>query len=592
MASLRKQHCCRLKVGIVSALFSLIFVSHKCAAQRIAVIGGGISGTFVAKYLVDYDKDCSLDALTLFDPQPLGEPITKATPNEASAQGSRVGTLRLDDGRIIELGASILTESFSYIIEMAQVGNLTLGEPFDTGIPDEEHNMREGMVIYNGDGDVALNTANITTLWKKFALLWRYNIDLIRVDSAVKSAIQNFKTLQEQLRDPEKNFYDSPEAMWKAVNLKSLVAVSLDDYCDSLGVPKEVPWWRYFLYGQGSLRQELLEAINLVNYNQDNSQINAMSGLGSFSVASRKFYSISGGNVQLVASAFDLAKANRQTMCSEKPDAVSHSRQRISTEIGSLEGFELFAEDGSLVGEYDIVIVAAPMPMSKINFYVKSHIDESVLQDMPLGGLVENTEESVTPEDHEGHSPFPKKLPLGASYSYTQVVTTIVREAELQTSYFSIDPEHVPRGVYMTPRGKASEYNVTSIAQISSKDGLYKVFSSQPLPKEALESFFGPAVKVEYEKIWGSAHGGATPDYDKIRASGDAQGVPFLLYDGATGFHGHTKSGALYYPNSMELTFACIELSAMGAKAVAKLIAKRLEWLPTARGEFNMGEEL
>ena len=29
----------------------------------------------------------------------------------------------------------------------------------------------------------------------------------------------------------------------------------------------------------------------------------------------------------------------------------------------------------------------------------------------------------------------------------------------------------------------------------------------------------------------------------------------------------------------MELTVACIELSAMGAKAVAKLVARRLEWI-------------
>ena len=53
------------------------------------------------------------------------------------------------------------------------------------------------------------------------------------------------------------------------------------------------------------------------------------------------------------------------------------------------------------------------------------------------------------------------------------------------------------------------------------------------------------------------------------------QKLPFAI----SSFHGHTTSGALYYPNAMELTFACIELSAMGAKAVAKLVARRLEWI-------------
>jgi hypothetical protein len=40
----------------------------------------------------------------------------------------------------------------------------------------------------------------------------------------------------------------------------------------------------------------------------------------------------------------------------------------------------------------------------------------------------------------------------------------------------------------------------------------------------------------------------------------------------------------------MELTFACIELSAMGAKAVAKLIAKRLEWIHPPKTN-NIGDE-
>jgi prenylcysteine oxidase/farnesylcysteine lyase len=376
--------------------------------------------------------------------------------------------------------------------------------------------------------------------------------------------------------------------MWNAVNLESLVDTSLDQFCDRVGVPKELPWWRYFVYGQGSLREELLASINLVNYNQDNSEINALSGLASFSVASVKFYSIAGGNAQVITSAFDQAQVNHRTKCPDKPNVVSHVRQRISTVVGSLDGFELYADDGSVVGEYDIVILAAPLSMARVDFLIKSHIDESVLQDMPLGGLVQNQDDATTvPDDHEGHLTLPQKLPDGVTRPYTQVVTTIVRNAELQINYFSIDPEHVPRGIYMTPKGKAAEFNVTAIAQIASQDGLYKVFSSQPLTQETLELFFGPSVTVEYEKIWGGPHGGATPQY-----LGRGETTGFLLYDGATGFHGHTKSGALYYPSALELTFACIELSAMGAKAVAKLIAKRLDWITPAKEDYGMAEEL
>ena len=576
-------------------LSSLFFFPTTNAQQRIAVIGGGISGTFVAKYLVDYDIDCSLDALTVFDPLPLGQVLTKTTNNDALWQGSRVGTYQMDDGRIIELGASIIIDRFQSILDMAHSGNLTIGKPFQTGHLDD--NMRAGMVIYNGNQDIALNTANTTDFWKKFSLFWRYNIDLLKISRATTDAIDRFQTLQDNLKnDGDSTFYTSPEDMWDSVHLKSLKDTSLEEFCDSAGVPQGIPWWRrYFLYGQGSLREELLPSINLVNYNQDNAEINALAGLASFSVASVKSYGIIGGNVQVVHSAFDQAKTKQQTECHPKPkDVVTHSHQRVSTVVGSLQGFELYAEDGSVIGDYDIVILAAPLSMARVEFLVKSHIDESVLQPMPLGGLVLNQDHdenssssssSKISDDHEGHLPLPSKLPQGVTRTYTQVVTTIVRNAELQLDYFGIDPEHVPRGIYMTPKGKAAEYNVTSIAQIAS-DGIYKVFSSQPLTQETLQLFFGPSVQVEYEKIWGGKYGGATPQY---KGRGETTG--FLLYDGATGFHGHTKSGALYYPNALELTFACIELSAMGAKAVAKLIAKRLEWITPSKPDYGMGDE-
>ena len=41
--------------------------------------------------------------------------------------------------------------------------------------------------------------------------------------------------------------------------------------------------------------------------------------------------------------------------------------------------------------------------------------------------------------------------------------------------------------------------------------------------------------------------------------SRSGESTEFLLFDGATGFHGHTKAGALYYTNSLEHSVACIE---------------------------------
>ena len=78
-----------------------------------------------------------------------------------------------------------------------------------------------------------------------------------------------------------------------------------------------------------------------------------------------------------------------------------------------------------------------------------------------------------------------------------------------------------------------------------------------------------------FSTVWGGPYGGATPDYQ-----GQGESTNFLLYDGAEGLQGHTTSGALYYPVAFELsTLACMEISATGAKAVAKLMAKRFGFL-------------
>ena len=559
----------------------LLFLSVRVIAQRVAVIGGGISGTFVARYLTDFDPGCKLE-LTLYDPSPLGEYTTKSTSNEG--QGSRVATLQLEDGRLVELGASIVSEKFFFIREMATAGNLSTIPPFQTGF--DESGLNTGFLIYDGTKSPRFSTANMTSSEIKYSIALRYNIEAYLVTAAMKDALSRFESAQNFLADAA-SVFSAPLDLWKAVGLESLTRISLSEYCKRMWVPEHLSWWRTFLYKQGSLQEELLSAINLVNYNQDNRAINALSGLASFSVVSVPSFGIEGGNVRLVASAWEQAKHQHCSSCPDDCTPLKHIRARVSTVVGSLEGFELYEQAGTLLGHYDLVILATPLSMSNINFLIQSHIDDSVLQPMPLGQLIENNEGSVIPHNHEGHDVLPRSLPPMVKRSYTPVVTTIVRNGTLQMNYFSIPEDQVPRSIYMTTQGKAATYNITAISQISASEGIYKVFSSQPLPQRILTKFFGTGVRTEYEKVWGGRHGGATPDYQ-----GSGESTEFLLYDGATGFHGHTKAGALYYTNALEHSVACIESCAMGAKAVAKLIAKRLGWAAQSNQGPGFGDEL
>jgi hypothetical protein len=136
--------------------------------------------------------------------------------------------------------------------------------------------------------------------------------------------------------------------------------------------------------------------------------------------------------------------------------------------------------------------------------------------------------------------------------------------------------EPFPRSVLVSERGKVLE-GITTLTILSNERGLIKTFSSETLDVEKRNILFGPHHIVEYEQIWGGEgeygqYGGATPSFEGGRNS---ESLPFLLYDGAKHW-GKIDGPALYYVNAIESAVAAIEISAIGAKATAKLVARRL----------------
>ena len=80
------------------------------------------------------------------------------------------------------------------------------------------------------------------------------------------------------------NLLESPDELWEEVGWLQPDHMSFDAFLDALGLPEELPWWRQYLPYQGSLRAELLTAINLCNYNQANSQVNGTYCMANLSV--------------------------------------------------------------------------------------------------------------------------------------------------------------------------------------------------------------------------------------------------------------------------------------------------------------------
>lgn len=310
-----------------------------------------------------------------------------------------------------------------------------------------------------------------------------------------------------------------------------------------------------------------------------------LAGLVNFLASRGPLLSIVGGNYKLIQSAIHQANDNRQKSCASEHVTsanIIHIPARVKTVISEAhnreQGMDLYDVDGNPLGEsFDVVILAAPLQFADIDFLVKGSLfDSDVLYTMPLHGRVlVNEDESFIDANVHGHYHAIQTLPPSAQRPYTQVVTTVVSNATLQASAMNLIRE-IPSSILFTQNGKMALNGISAIRKLSS-GGVYKIFSSDSLDQTFLKKLFGDGVIVEYVQTWGGVNGGATPDFNGGKLVDSA---PFLLFDSATNRASTDLDGAsLYYTNGMETTVSAIEISAIGAKAVAKLIASRYGFL-------------
>jgi len=513
------------------------FSQQQSHNKRIAIIGGGVGGSFVAKYLTDYDVSCQAE-LTLFEAE---DPLNPPSLHNAT----RVTSMNVS-GHIVELGASVGYKGFRLVLDMIRDDpNVELGPPFLV------RNETMGLGIYEGDGSWPLFSVG-SSRQRKIDLLWRYHWDLVWLTRICQRFQSQFATIP-----VDDEFFETTSDVWASIGLLEAAEQSMDEFLDS-----EL-WWHKFtsLVRPSLLRSELLTALNLVNYNQDNSHVTALTGLGSLAPAvSGGLFSVEGGNHQIIQSARKQANQQRKTNSNDTKH-IQWEKKRITTVIGTAQGtYTLYAHQENL-GTFDHVVLAAPLPQSRIQFLVQSAWDDAVLQPMALATQVDAHGAATD----SGHDVLPTAPPKVLTRSYTQVVTTVVSSGSLSASYMGLSGNTVmPSSILVI--GKPKFHNITSISLLSSKLGLYKMFSDQPLPRETLANIFGPNVVVEVEQVWGGPNGGATPDY----RGGTNQSLPFVLYTSGTG-------GKVYYPNALEQSsLACMEIAALGAKAVARLLGRQL----------------
>ena len=303
--------------------------------KKIAIIGGSISGTFTAKYLSDYDVDCSLDSITIYEPYSIlgtrhdtqnhqkdDDKIIKSEDKEDEGddegggigshdnndkfnvvpkepmlhhhqQGPRVSSIQLSDGKtVVELGASVIFSGNKLVVEMIQNDNdLSTIEPLSGNNNDDKN---DGIGVFHGfplfDGVIddhgsktqtakaswPLFTSNMTKEETTETLLWRYNLDLYKIDKATDSALSSFEEIYNILKSKDKHSfeYTSPNDVWRQVGLDHAASISLDQLLDEIGISNYISWWRrWLLKDQGLFRDELFTGMNICNNNKNNAQM-------------------------------------------------------------------------------------------------------------------------------------------------------------------------------------------------------------------------------------------------------------------------------------------------------------------------------
>lgn len=475
----------------------------------------------------------------------------------------------------------------------------------------KKENEPSGFGIYHGNGEWLVNLSSfgkyspfIKKIFTSLYLLYRYNFDLLRLRGAVKQAVHSFDMIYDVLNDTQHEtlYFDSPMDIWQAMGLRRLAGVSFHDFLDGLGLYRNPEleesdsttintgssWWdwRKWIPGMGCLRSELVTGMTINTYNQDLNEMNGLVGLVAYVPAGGELFCIKGGNHQLMESALWQAKKiydSSNCKSSENQQRIQMHQRKISTVVASESSLELYEGTESL-GKFDVVILAAPLQQARIQFLVENPMgmDVDTLHEMPLGGMKENLDTEDNPQNiatsnnEHGQHLFASSLPPSATIPYTSVVTTLVSNATINTAYFGLQDENVPRSILVSERGKLFEGDgITTLTILSEEHGLIKTFSSEPLSSDQRNILFGTEHVVEYEQNWGGQYGGATPNFSGGKNS---ESLPFLLYDGAKHWSKFGNDGpALYYVNAIESAVAAIEISAIGAKSVAKLVARRLD---------------
>ena len=295
-------------------------------------------------------------------------------------------------------------------------------------------------------------------------------------------------------------------------------------------------WWSW---GEDAFANDLAGAINRVNYNQRNEQMNALAGLVAYLPASgggqNATWAIEGGNSRL-AVALIKAAGGVTAKYNHKVSRVSRNASSglfsVSFKTGPGRGDEV--EEGP----FDAVILAAPLELSNIVFSLDDVVDHA-----------EATSAAAPDTDDERE--------------FQTTIATYVT-GTLQPSYFGVS--ELPSQTVLFSNDASTPVSAISLKATldpTPESGgkpvsLFKVFSEAVLDGPLLSSIFGKGFNVLRKKSWLA--------YPKF--SPPEKFTPFHLAPG------------LCNVNTIENAASAMEMSAIGAKNCALLVSQHIGDFP------------
>ena len=338
---------------------------------------------------------------------------------------------------------------------------------------------------------------------------------------AVKSELKKFKTIY-TLQEGGKSFASAPDmlkAMGQGGGMYPLTQVTAKEhFVDGLGLSER-------------LVEEFIMSAMTVNYGQSVNTIDAFTAYVSLAgVDDGSLWSVVGGNWKIPTKVLEASGA---TLHQDEVTAVT----RISGSDGKVQYKITTEAGGDVPGDFDVVIVANPLNISKTKFESFPSDPYTAASTTPYHRTVAEFIQGRINTRFFGMSENDKNFP-------TTILTTEMEGAPFTFCSVAVQ---IPSEV---TQDKVKDYS-KPVTEVPIQ--IWKVFVPEPMTEEQKEAMFNE-IKDRATFDWL-----AYPEYKPPE-----QFPPFILDDG------------VFYINAIEKAASAMEMSAIGAKNAALLAREYL----------------